>query len=147
LCGQPQGTCHFIYKFREGHLAHALARIKHHIDRTIADWGRQPYRLAHAPPDAVALDCSSQHPAHGKSYTGRIARPNRFRVASAPQKEYRHIPRELPPAGLIHPLKIRVFQQMPRFGKLAAGGGGHIKRSALTRRVSVFAAAESCDDS
>jgi hypothetical protein len=40
-----------------------------------------------------------------------------------------------------------VFQQMPRFGKLAAGGGGHIKRSALTRRISIFAAAESCDDS
>jgi hypothetical protein len=39
-----------------------------------------------------------------------------------------------------------VFQQMRRFWKLA-GGGGHIKRSALTRRISIFAAAESCDDS
>jgi hypothetical protein len=65
----------------------------------------------------------------------------------APQEEHRHVSRELPAATLIYPLKIRVLPQMPRFGKLAAGGGGHIKRSALTRRVPVFAAAESGDDS
>jgi hypothetical protein len=70
-----------------------------------------------------------------------------LRAATTPQKEHRHVSRELPAAALVHPLKIRVFQQTPRFWKLAAGGGGHIMRSALTRRVSLFAAAESCDDS
>ena len=147
LCGQPQSACHFAYQFREGHVANALPRIKHHIDGAITGLGRQPYRFAHPPLDAVALDRSSQHFAHRESYTRRVARPNRFRAAAAPQKEDRHVSRELPAAALVHPLKIRVFQQMPRFWKLAAGGGGHIKRSALTRRVSVFAAAESCDDS
>ena len=99
------------------------------------------------PLDAVALDCSSQHLAYGEPYTGRVTCPNRFRAITAPQKEHRHVSRELPAAALVHPLKIRVFQQMPRFWKLAAGGGSHIKRSALTRRVSFSAAAESCDDS
>ena len=138
LCGQPQGACHFAYQFREGHIANAFPRIKHHVYGAIAGLDREPYRFAHPPLDAVALDCSSQHLAHGESYTGRVARPSRLRAATTPQKEHRHVSRELPATALVHPLKIRVFQQTPRFWKLAAGGGGHIMRSALTRRVSLF---------
>ena len=131
----------------KGNVANALARIKHDVDRTVAGLGREPYRVAHPPLDAVALDRSSQHLAHGETYTWRVGRSHRFRAAAAPQKEHGHVSRKLPAAALVHPLKIRVLQQTPRFWKLAAGGGGHIKRSALTRRVSVLAAAESCDDS
>ncbi len=65
---------------------------------------------------------STQHFAHGEPYTGRVTCVNLFRAVTAPQKKHGHISRELPAATLIYPLKIRVFQQMPRFWKLAAGG-------------------------
>jgi hypothetical protein len=119
--------------------------MKHNVDRAITGLDREPYRFAHSPLDAIAFDRSSQHLAHGKSYTGGAGRCGCFPVA--PQKKHRHVSRELPATILVHPLKIRVLPQMPRFWKLAAGGGGHIKRSALTRRIFSNAAAESCDDS
>ena len=49
----------------------------------------------------------------------------------APQEKDGHVAGELPPAVLIHPLEIRMLQQMLRLRKLAAGGGDVTRHSAL----------------
>ena len=68
----------------KGNVPNAFPRIKHHVDRAIALPGRQPHRFAHPPLDAVALDRSSQHLAHGESYARCVpsrSLPGRYRAA------------------------------------------------------------------
>jgi hypothetical protein len=131
LLRQSQTPSHFVQQLSKRKTEYALPRIEHHIHRPGTGLRRVANGFPHTAADAIALHRPTQHLAHGKTDSWP-ARYTVFGWGFAPKKKYRHVTRELPAPVLVDPLKVRMLQQMPRLRKLAAGGGGHIQRSAPT---------------
>ena len=124
LLGKTQASCNLTLQIRDGQIQNTLSRMEHNIQRAFTTRRGKPHGLSHASLNAVAFDGTAQDFPNCETHAWAGLRSV---FAPAQQVKHRHIAGELPPAVLIHPLEVRMFQQALRLREPAAGGG-HVCR-------------------
>src|ERR1051326_9121286 len=103
----------FVFQFRKISAQNYFLRIEHDLDRSLNLWQMQSNRLPQPALHAIALDCSAQRLADGKSNAKTAAILSR-------QIENREPAGEVTAPPFVYALKIAVPQQPRLTGKLEA---------------------------
>ena len=101
---------HFPLYLVEASFQQGLLRIDHHINRCGLRRPVQANSLAKASLDSIPVHCGAQDSTDGKSDAQALA-------AASREIENCHMRREMPPAKLVHSLKVRVTQEARTAGK------------------------------